>query len=181
MAKIALLALVVVAAAARAQARPVDLTGKPSAILTEPLTDVTGVVQLGNGLILFVDRSEKRMMLADWGRDQMKRVGVTGSGPSEYRTPNDPILTPEGGAMVPDPSNGRAVLLSRDGVITGTGYTRQEMNGRSIGRVNGINPAGQLLLSVDSPVGGHDSLAIVRWDPATRARRRRCRGGRWSL
>lgn len=153
-----------------AQMPLIDLRGKPDATPAEPLTDATNLVVLRNGLALFVDRSEERLVLADFTRDTAWRIGRTGSGPGEYRSPDNVLLTRDGGALVSDLAQARAVVVSPTGAITGTTPSTVDVNGTRISLAEGIDPSGRALTAVKSPVGGSDSLEIIRYDARTSTR-----------
>jgi hypothetical protein len=151
-----------------AQLRTIDLTGRPSAALTSPANTVSHGVELAGGGFLFVDGLEKALLLADLGRDDLRTLGRIGAGPGEYRSPSRAIADGKGGALVPDLSLDRVLMITPDGRIGGTGFSRLENGGMAPSRIRGVDPDGRLIGFTSAPGGGRDSLPIQRWDPTTK-------------
>ncbi len=162
------LTLIVAApATATAQTRTIDLTGRPAATISEPVSGVSRGAELANGKFVFVDEREVAIQLADFSADALRVLSRTGSGPGEYRRPMEALADGKGGAVVPDGALGRAVLISGSGEVVGTGFDLQTT--RVIpGMIRGFDPQGRAYRR--GRVGGanRDSVSIERWDPAAR-------------
>jgi hypothetical protein len=153
---------------ATAQLRTIDLTGQPSAALSTPANRVSHGVELAGGGFLFVDGLDKALLLADLGRDELRTLGRTGAGPGEYRSPSLAFSDGKGGALVPDLSLDRVLMLTPDGRISGTGFSRLDNGGMAPGRIRGVDPEGRLIGFTSAPGGVRDSLPIQRWDPTAK-------------
>jgi len=153
---------------ASAQLRTIDLTGRPTAALTMPANTVSHGVELAGGGFLFVDGIDKSLLLADLSRDDLRTLGRSGAGPGEYRSPYRAIADGKGGALVPDLSLDRVLMITPDGQITGTGFSRIENGGMAPSGIRGIDSQGSLLGYTRAPEGIRDSLPITRWDPSAK-------------
>ena len=157
----------VVTTPAIAQTRTIDLTGRPLAVISAPMSSVTTGVELANGKFLFVDSRVVVIRLADFSRDDVQGLSRTGSGPNEYKMPSKAIPDGKGGAIVPDQMLARAVLISGSGEVVGTGLDRQEAGIAPIA-IRGFDPTGRVYRYGRAGSMGQDSLPIERWDPATK-------------
>lgn len=94
---------------AAAQVRTIDLTGRPAATISTPISSVSRGAELANGKFVFVDEREVAIQLADFSADALRALSRTGGGPGEYRRPMEALADGKGGAVVPDGALGRAV------------------------------------------------------------------------
>ena len=162
------LTLIVAApATATAQTRTIDLTGRPAAMISEPVSSVSRGAELANGRFVFVDEREVAIQLADFSADALRVLSRTGSGPGEYRRPMEALADGKGGAVVPDGALGRAVLISGGGEVVGTGFDLQT-TGVIPGMIRGFDPQGRAYRRGRAAAARRDSLPIERWDPATK-------------
>ena len=103
-----------IAAHANAQATVVKTVslGAPDATLPFEFSLVTSVRELADGRVLVLDRTEWKVLVADWTRRSVVPVGRNGSGPGEYLQPS--TLLPIGGdsTLLPDGRNGRWLMLN---------------------------------------------------------------------
>lgn len=155
--------------AQRATQLPVlDLTGKPLVTITEPLIQPNGFAELPNHRAVIVDGQDNRIALVDFAKNSLTTLGRQGAGPVEYRHPMGASAMPAGGAMVPDLANRRVVLINAAGVITGTGYTREEMGVGGAGQIRGVDRNGLVYLYGGIGNGGvPNQLPIVTWQPTS--------------
>ncbi len=146
--------------------RAIDLTGKPVAAIAEPFTKISGVQELSGTLAVATDNMEAKVVLADFARGTVRQVGAKGQGPNEYRFPSPPIAAP-GGAYIFDTYQRRAILIGRNGAITGM----KTLPEGPLSRVRGSDAAGDVYFegSDFDPNTGRfsDSLPVVRWNPTT--------------
>lgn len=150
-----------------AQVRTIDLSGRPIAALSESFSSIVGGAELAGGGFVVVDRAERTVLLADFAKGTVTVLSRNGAGPDEYRMPSKVLANASGGAIVPDEALGRALLISSDGAITGTGLDRAEAGMPPIG-IRGIDRSGRVYRFGASRTIDPDSLPIERWDPATR-------------
>ncbi|HEY4319824.1 MAG TPA: hypothetical protein VGM77_01495 [Gemmatimonadales bacterium] len=146
----------------------VDLTGKPLVTIAEPVVQPNGFAELPNHRAVIVDGKDNRIALVDFARNSLTTLGRQGAGPVEYRHPMGAFAAPAGGAIVPDLGNRRAVLINAAGVITGTGYTREEMGVGGAGQIRGVDRTG--LVYLFGGLGNGDvgnRLPIVTWQPVS--------------
>ena len=161
-------ALLCLAPAVALAQRAIDLTGKPVAAIEEPFTKISGVQELSANLAVATDNMDAKVVLVDFARGTTKQIGSKGQGPNEYQYPSPPIPVP-GGAYVFDTYQRRAILVGRNGAITGM----KTLPEGPLSRVRASDAAGRIYFegSDFDPNTGRfsDSLPVMRWDPATGA------------
>ena len=59
----------------------------PEKTFPEDFTQIRGVRELSDGRVIVSDRLDKGVVVADFTRGTMLKIGRTGSGPAEYRLP----------------------------------------------------------------------------------------------
>ncbi|MBK7594394.1 MAG: hypothetical protein IPJ11_03900 [Gemmatimonadetes bacterium] len=155
------------AAPATAQTRTIDLTGRPAATISEPVSGFSEGAELASGKFVFVDGREVAIRLADFSADALRVLSRTGAGPGEYRLPSDAMADGKGGAVVADQMLARAVFISGTGEVTGTGLTREEAGMAPID-IRGFDALGRVYRTGRAGAAGRDSLPIERWDPTTK-------------
>jgi hypothetical protein len=183
--------MVAAGAQARAQsagARSITLPA-PNATLPAELTQVSSVRELSDGRLLVVDRSDKTLLLADWAKGKVARLGRNGSGPGEYLQPSELFSLGGDSTLLPDVQNGRWLLLHgatiaetvspgapaiRSGARLPRGADHQGhvifTRGIGVGsRAPGSVPRTDsvLLVRVSRATGLGDTLAVLRARPAS--------------
>jgi hypothetical protein len=79
------------------------------------------VRELGDGRVLVVDRSERKVVVGDWSKQDVSQIGRNGSGPGEYLQPSTLLALSGDSTLVPDLRNGRWLLLSGADIATTVG------------------------------------------------------------
>lgn len=161
---VATLALVV--QPAPAQRRTIDLTGRPAAQLTTPVSAVSHGVELRSGSFVFVDRREVLVKSAQLSRDTLVSLGRVGSGPAEYRRPLQAVADGQGGALIPEASEYRLVRVLPTGEVAGMDLPLQEAGIRALW-IRGVDPQGRVIHWGPVARGVRGAIPIHRWDPAT--------------
>ena len=89
----------------------------PNATLGAEFTDVSSVRELADGRVLVVDRAERALHVADFNATCATRLGRNGKGPGDYERPT--VLLAAGGdsTLVPDPFNGRWLVLKGTDIV----------------------------------------------------------------
>lgn len=89
---------------------PVQLP-QPNATLRAEFSTITDVRELSDRRVLIVDQTERSIHVANFATGAVSRVGRSGSGPGEYQQPSTLLATSRDSTIVPDPRNGRWLLL----------------------------------------------------------------------
>lgn len=172
MAKVALLAIAVLAARAGAQTRTIDLTGQPLVTIREPFTAPSGFNEVTGNRAVIIDRKDNQLVLVDFSSNSIRTIGRQGAGPKEYKRIDKAFPWPGGGTLLPDPSNNRAVLVAADGALSLANFSRETIGIAGAGQIGGTDRAGNVYVFGMIPrVAGAgsespDSLPIARWVPA---------------
>ena len=108
---------------ARAQAAPARTIrlATPNATLATEFSFVSSVRELADGRVLVVDRSERKLLVADWSKRETTQIGRNGSGPGEYLQPSMLLSLGGDSTLLPDLRNGRWLLLSGAEIVTTVG------------------------------------------------------------
>jgi hypothetical protein len=150
------------------EAQSVDLTGRPSATITEPFTQIAGVREVWGNQAVVTDQIERRVVLADFGRGTVRVIGRQGEGPAEYRFPMRPVAAPGTISLVADASLARILVISPDGRITSKLKMPTDERVGELTELKGVDSRGRLYFETNSfnPESGRfsDSVAIVRLD-----------------
>lgn len=161
----------------------------PDATLAAEFTLVTSVRELPDGRVLVLDRSEKKLGVVDWTTASLTPIGRNGSGPGEYLLPNGLLALGGDSTLMPDPRNGRWLLLRSETIVATIGPdapaikngARQPIGADSRGHIivtgsmSGGAPAATTaprldslrLLRVQRATGKADTVAVLRARPAT--------------
>ena len=84
----------------------------PDATLAAEFTQVIAIRELRDGRVLIVDQGERALFVADFAKGTATRIGRNGSGPQEYEQPAALLAIAGDSTIVPDPRNGRWLLLN---------------------------------------------------------------------
>ena len=153
--------------------RSIDLAS-PDATLAAEFTLVSAVRELSNGRLLVVDRSERKLIVADWTTGQVVQLGRNGSGPGEYLQPTTLLALGGDSTLVPDSRNGRWLLLHGATIVATIGAdaavirngARVPLGADAQGHVITMRPAGaQATGRTATP--RLDSVSLVRVARAT--------------
>jgi hypothetical protein len=181
-----LAALVLIAAGQSPAPRPVALPA-PEATLAAEFTLVTSVRELPDGRVLVLDRTDKKLGVVDWKTSALTPIGRNGSGPGEYAQPTTLLALGGDSTLMPDPRNGRWLLLSGASIVATIGADAPAL--KNGGRQpNGADARGHviatgaisrgaatpvprrdsiLLLRLQRTTGKADTMAVMRARPAT--------------
>ncbi|MEP6571479.1 MAG: hypothetical protein ABJD11_02255 [Gemmatimonadota bacterium] len=128
--------------------------------------------ELPDGRVLVTDVGPRSVILADFKQGSLTPVGRTGQGSSEYRFPGELLAFGGDSTYIVDRGARRLLKVSPDGRIVGAVGLPDGVGGPTI--VRGVDRAGRIYLqggSSDGPEGPDsapaDSVAILRWNPAT--------------
>lgn len=170
-----LAASVVLAGCDPASREPSRSAAQPAAIVLEadsaagfphPFTTVAGLRELDGGRVLVSDRSETRVVLADFGTGDTVRVGREGVGPGEYAIPGTLAALPGDSTLLVDEGAQRFAVIHADGRIVST---LNPPSGVLVTRLGGVGPGGELYFegtpgAAASPgAGSPDSVPLLRW------------------
>jgi hypothetical protein len=116
-----------VAIAFTAVATAVSFQSVPQAIalrssdgmLSEPFTRIHSIRELADSRVLVSDNSsETRLVVADLRTDRVRRIGLQGSGPGEYRVAGRLLALPADSTLLVDGERGRRwLILAADSIV----------------------------------------------------------------
>lgn len=115
------LAAVSLIAAVQSPAPRAIALAAPNATLAAEFTMVTSVRELPDGRVLVLDRSEKKLGVVDWATNALTPIGRNGSGPGEYVQPTGLLSLGGDSTLMPDPRNGRWLLLRGESIVATIG------------------------------------------------------------
>lgn len=155
-----------------AQARQVNLTGRPAASLSEPFTQINGLEELAPGKVVISDIVEQRLVLGDLVADDVRDVGRRGGGPGEWQLAMGISAGPNGTAYVTDPQLRKVHVVDAAGKITATlPFPGADGDGAvtMMAIPRGTDARGRMFFTGAPFVRGQseqpDSIPILRWDP----------------
>jgi hypothetical protein len=152
------------AAAGQGQNAPVVSLPTPSATLRGGFTQVTSVRELADGRILVVDGGDDRLAVADFKTGSLRTIGRQGGGVGEYRAIRNLHPLAADSTLLPDPRNGRWLLLLRDSIVGALAADAPVL--RAVGPTPlGADARGAVVTTVPRLVAGAprmDSLLILR-------------------
>lgn len=170
-----------------ASTRLIDLP-PPNGTLNAEFSLAASVRELSDGRLLIVDRSEKKLLLANWSSANVTQIGRNGSGPGEYVQPSTLFALGGDSTLLPDVQNGRWLLLHGASIAATVGPDAPAIRGgarlplgadnqghviasRAIG-AGSRAPAlprrdSVLLVRVARATGRADTVEVLRARPAT--------------
>lgn len=146
---------------------------KPEASFPEPFSRITGLRELADGRLIVSDRLEVALRIVDLTSGSMEEIGHEGSGPGEYRMPDDLFSLPGDSTLLVDFGNMRLTVIAPDGTL-----------GESLGMMHpggfllfprGADAAGRLYFDMSNVMSMRpgeslpDSFAVVALDRGTGA------------
>ena len=150
-----------------AQQTPPPITlGAPLAEFAKPFSDVASAIELPDGRVMFVDRDERIVRIADFATGTASTIGRDGDGPGEYRHPSRLVQLP--GDTILIRGNARYVV-----VAPGAKLTDRVLNQGPLVQMlpGGVDAMGRLYFqgpTHDFRTGGaRDSTPIFRVDRPT--------------
>jgi hypothetical protein len=149
-------------------AQPVEIVLKAdsAASFPHPFTTVAGLRELDGGRVLVSDRSETRVVLADFGTGDTVRVGREGAGPGEYAIPGALVPLPGDSTLLVDEGAQRYAVIRSDGRIVSN---VNPPAGVLVTRLGGVGPGGELYFEgtpgagASAGAGARDSVPVLRW------------------
>ena len=168
-------AAVLAGATAGAQApRPVAVP-MPNATLATEFTMVSDVRELPDRRVLVIDQMERILYVADFGSGAVARIGRTGSGPREYLQPLALLAVGRDSTVVPDPRNGRWMLLKGADIVGTVGPEAPVLTGGT--RVpNGSDYKGHVIALKAIATGPVTTTSVPRRDSVLLVRMARATG-----
>lgn len=156
--------LTVAGASANAQGVRTVAIPAPTATLQGGFTQVTSVRELADGRVLIVDGGDDRLAVADLKAGSLRTIGRQGGGVGEYRAVRNMYPLAADSTLLPDPRNGRWLLLVRDSIASALAADSPLL--RAIGPTPlGADARGAVVTTVPRMVAGAprmDSLLILR-------------------
>ncbi|MBX3133285.1 MAG: hypothetical protein KF689_07870 [Gemmatimonadaceae bacterium] len=137
----------------------------PTAALDETFSVITAMVELASGKVVLLDRTERRIVVADFDTQRITEPIRNGSGPNEVAYATRLVATPGGGAAVADAENERLLLL--DGAGTPSGFWQTGTDDaliRSTMRLSGHPGQARTVVLERTDRSG---VSIFRWDPTS--------------
>ena len=150
----------------------VTLSG-PEASFAEPFSSIAGLRELADGRVLISDRLEVALRIVDLTKGSLEEIGHEGSGPGEYRMPDDLFPLPGDSTLLVDFGNMRLTAIAADGTL-GASQGMMHPDGFLL-FPRGADAEGRLyfdLSNVMSMQPGEslpDSFAVVAFDRGTGA------------
>ena len=150
---------------ARAQNATTRRLNPVSATHPAEFSSIAMIRELGDGRVIVLDTTEKRLLVADFRDGTVKPLGRTGDGPEEYRRPNALFPLPNDSTLLTDASARRWILFAGDHPVGTVGGQSPLMAGG--GTVRGADVAGRVVMSflprdLGRAVDQGDSLYLVR-------------------
>ena len=99
---------------ARAQNATARRLNPVSATHPAEFSSIAMIRELGDGRVIVLDTTEKRLLVADFRDGTVKPLGRTGDGPEEYRRPNALFPLPNDSTLLTDASARRWILFAGD-------------------------------------------------------------------
>jgi hypothetical protein len=148
---------------------PLRLDG-PASSFPSAFASVDDLREIKDGVLLMIDGAQRSLVRLDWATGQSRRVGRTGDGPGEYRSPWRLFPYVGDSALVLDLA-GRMYVASDAGELVA--LPRPEALRTSQGGVRGVDRHGNLFLEFERSLrrafsGSEvwtESLTIARVDP----------------
>ena len=88
--------------AAAAQSPTILTLAAPDRVFPVDFTQIRGTRELSDGRVIVSDRLDKGVVVADFSRGTITRIGRTGSGPAEYRLPTSLSPMPSDSTLLSD-------------------------------------------------------------------------------
>lgn len=175
--RLTLCATILAALPAAAQQVPTRALTAPEAQFEQPFDAVFAIRELASGKVLVTDLGPKAVLLVDLATGEQVNVGRNGQGPGEYQFPGDLLPFRGDSVLLVDRVSRRLLVVSPAGKLGRTIPYPEGLSGMPDAR--GADRQGRIYFQ-GSPfrgepgsgmeVGGAlpDSVALIRWDPATK-------------
>jgi hypothetical protein len=161
--------LVVLQAAAAQPPAAVSLAA-PDRVFPVDFTQIRGVRELSDGRVLISDRLDKGVVVADFVRGTITRVGRDGSGPAEYRLPTTLSFMPGDSTLLSDEGNQRMAVIGPDLKIHRSFTLMLPGIGVPLG-ARAVDLRGRYYLHIPTWVfrtkSAGDTIVVVRFDART--------------
>src|SRR5687768_14717902 len=156
--------------AAAAQSPAILTLAAPDRVFPVDFTQVRGTRELPDGRVIVSDRLDKGVVVADFTRGTIVRIGRTGSGPAEYRLPASLTPMPGDSTLLSDEGNQRMAVIGPDlkihrsfnlmipGIGVPLGARSMDLRGRYYLQIPGW---------LNGPRGGSDTIVVIRFDART--------------
>jgi hypothetical protein len=152
------LLLLALPGSASAQLPPLRRLTTPAATFPEPFTAISGLRSLSDGRVIVSDTRDRTLQLLDFRSGEAKAIGRQGSGPGEYGTPMRVYAMPGDSTLMPDPQNGRFLVILPDGRPGPTFRLSDEQLATS-GSLMGVDARGRLILERARPPASREMMA----------------------
>jgi hypothetical protein len=86
----------------------------PDRVFPVDFTQIRGVRELTDGRVIVSDRLDKGVVVADFAKGTIVRIGRTGPGPAEYRLPTGLSPMPGDSSLLTDEGNQRIAVIGPD-------------------------------------------------------------------
>ena len=103
------------------------VTLRTAAQATTGRTYVSAVQELRDGRLVVVDMLDRSVLLYGADLDSLGVIGRTGQGPNEYGAPRGLAMLPDGRVLVQDAANGRFMVLTAAGELSGEVLTAADL------------------------------------------------------
>jgi hypothetical protein len=90
---------------------------EPEASFSEPFSSIAGLRELADGRVIVSDRLEIALRIVDLATGSVKEIGHEGSGPGEYRMPDDLFPLPGDSTLLVDFGNMRLTAITPNGEL----------------------------------------------------------------
>lgn len=120
------------------------------ATFPETFSTVTGFRVLADGRAIVSDVRDGVLQLLDFSSGEARNIGRKGSGPGEWGAPMQLFALPGDSTLLPDPENGRYLIILPDG-RPGPTFRLADENLAVAGSVAGVDAQGRLYLTRTRP------------------------------
>lgn len=136
-----------------------------NARLEAEFTRIVGVRELRDGRVIVADAGEKVLRVVDFAKNTAIQIGRAGRGPGEYATVSPLYPLGPDSTLMPDPSNGRWLVLHNEQIVRTIPPDNPAVKAR--GAFKGIDKQERALATTGSPIrdgtqqlGKGDSVTI---------------------
>jgi len=139
--------------------------GSPAAVFPVDFTQIRGVRELTDGRVIVSDRLDKGVVVADFAKGTIVKIGRTGPGPAEYRLPTGLSPMPGDSTLLTDEGNQRIAVIGPDLKIHRSFTLMLPGIGYPLG-ARAVDSRGRYILQIPgwlSHMPG-DTILVVRFD-----------------
>ena len=140
----------------------------PDRVFPVDFTQIRGARELTDGRVIVSDRLDKGVVVADFAKGTIARIGRTGPGPAEYRLPTGLSPMPGDSTLLNDEGNQRLAVVGPDLGIHRSFNLMLPGIGIPLG-ARTVDDRGRYHLQIPGWISQRpgDTIVVVRFDPRT--------------